>query len=121
MSKDYVSIVGKESNTRIDISQEELRENIVKILQTVIDPEIYINIYDLGFIYDILIDEMGNVELDMTLTAPGCPVADILPLAAANAVLGLKEVSYVKVALVWDPPWTIDKVSDDIKDLIEFF
>ncbi len=117
MSKNYVSILGKKSTILTEVD----REKIIEALKTVQDPEILMNIYDLGFIYNIDIDKFGNIEIDMTLTAPGCPVADVLPVAAANAVSGAPNVGEVKIALVWDPPWSLDKASQEVKDLIEFF
>ncbi len=117
MTKDYVSLVGKKSTTPTTIDKEA----VISALKTVKDPEILINIYDLGFIYGIDIDNYGNIEITMTLTAPGCPVADVLPLAAANSVLAVENVGEVRVILVWDPAWTIDRVSEEIKDLIEYF
>ncbi len=117
MTKNYISILGKASKVKSLVD----RESVIAALKTVEDPELFINIYDLGFIYDIEIDDFGNIEVTMTLTAPGCPVADILPIAAANSVLGVAGVGEVKVALVWDPPWSLDKVSDEVKELIEFF
>ncbi len=117
MSKNYVSVIGVKSQTQATVDNKK----VIEALKTVQDPEILINIYDLGFIYDIVTDKFGNIEIDMTLTAPGCPVADVLPMAAANAVSGVKNVGEVKIALVWEPKWTIDKVSDEVKDTMEFF
>ncbi len=117
MSKNYVSVIGKTSNIKTNVD----KDLVIEALKKVQDPEILMNIYELGFIYKIDIDEFGNVEIDMTLTAPGCPVADVLPMSAANSVSGVEGVGEVKVALVWDPPWSIDKASKDVKDLLEFF
>ena len=94
---------------------DALRERIVEALKTVRDPEIPVNIYDLGLIYDLDIDETGKVAIKMTLTAPGCPVAGILPMQVEQAVRGVEGVSDVTVELVWDPPWTQDRISDEAK------
>ncbi len=97
------------------------RDDIVNALKTVSDPEIPINIYDMGFIYDIRQLNNGNVEIDMTLTAPTCPVAGILPQQAADAVAVLCGVGQVTVKVVWEPAWTPDKMSDDAKAILEMF
>ena len=97
------------------------RDDIVDALKTVSDPEIPINIYDMGFVYDIRQLNNGNVEIDMTLTAPTCPVAGILPQQAAAAVAALCGVGQVTVKVVWEPAWTPDKMSEDAKAVLEMF
>lgn len=97
------------------------RDDIVDALKTVSDPEIPINIYDMGFVYDIRQLNNGNVEIDMTLTAPTCPVAGILPHQAADAVAALCGVGQVTVKVVWEPAWTPDKMSEDAKAVLEMF
>ena len=95
--------------------KEALRAQIVAAIRTVFDPEIPVNIYDLGLIYDIAIDDAGEVAVAMTLTAPACPVAGTLPgqvEAVIRAVPGVHEVS---VQLVWDPPWDQQRMSDEAK------
>jgi FeS assembly SUF system protein len=94
---------------------EELREPIVDALRTVHDPEIPVNIYDLGLIYTIDIAENGNVHIDMTLTAPACPVAGMMPVMVKDAVDKVEGVGEVDVSLVWDPPWSQDNMSDEAK------
>ena len=96
-------------------------ESVVEALRTVYDPEIPVNIYELGLIYGVDIDEAGDVKVTMTLTTPGCPVAGSLPQQVADAVAGVPEVGSVKVALVWDPPWTMDKMSEDAKLALGMF
>ena len=93
----------------------QLQERIIDAIREVYDPEISINIYDLGLIYDIRIDGQGNVNIKMTLTAPGCPVAGILPGQVEAAVAGIQGVNDVAVDLVWDPPWNRDNISDEAK------
>jgi len=97
------------------------RDSIIEALRTVSDPEIMINIYDMGFIYDIRQLLNGNVEIDMTLTAPTCPVAGILPQQAAETVAALDGVGEVTVKVVWEPVWTPDKMTEEAKAILELF
>jgi FeS assembly SUF system protein len=89
-----------------------LMPGIVKALATVFDPEIPVNIYDLGLIYDVIVDAANNVGIRMTLTAPACPAAQFLPGQVKKAVLAVPDVADVEVDVVWDPPWTRDRMSD---------
>lgn len=93
----------------------KLEQDIVHQLKTVYDPEIPVDIYELGLIYEIKIDEEKNVYLKMTLTSPGCPVAGSLPNEVRERVKALKDVNDVYVDLVWDPPWDKDMMSDQAK------
>ncbi len=97
------------------ISPEQMRENVIAALRTVFDPEIPVNIYDLGLIYDLEIDAEGNVGIDMTLTAPGCPVAATFPDVVAARVSEAPGVNDVQVTLVWDPPWSKDLLPVEVK------
>lgn len=90
-------------------------------LRTVHDPEIPVNIYDLGLIYHCEVDRNGDCEITMTLTAPACPVAGEMPQQVADAVAGLEGIGVVTVTLTWTPPWTPDKMSDDAKLALDFF
>jgi FeS assembly SUF system protein len=95
------------------MSDDTLKRAIIDALKTVYDPEIPVNIYDLGLIYDIIIDEQNNVKIHMTLTAPGCPVAGTFPQMVSDAVTThVSEVQEVTVELVWDPPWSMDRMSE---------
>lgn len=94
---------------------EELREPIIAALRTVHDPEIPVNLYDLGLIYRIEIAPNGDVAIDMTLTAPGCPVAGMMPLMVKRAVEQVEGVGEVEVHLVWDPPWSAERMSDEAR------
>ena len=85
------------------------------------DPEIMINIWDMGLVYDIRIADDGNVEIDMTLTAPGCPVAGILPQQAADAVALVEETGIVTVKIVWEPAWSMERLSEDARAMMELF
>jgi FeS assembly SUF system protein len=92
---------------------EELREPIIEALRQVHDPEIPVNIYDLGLIYRIDIAANGDCHIDMTLTAPACPVAGMMPVMVKDALGQVEGVGDVQVELVWDPPWTQDKMSEE--------
>jgi FeS assembly SUF system protein len=92
-----------------------LKPAIVKAISTVYDPEIPVNIYELGLIYDILVDANGVAGIQMTLTAPGCPVAHTLPVDVANKVKAVDGVSDAQVDIVWEPAWTKDRMSDAAK------
>ncbi len=96
-------------------------EPIVEALREVHDPEIPVNIYDLGLIYDILRSEDGDVKIRMTLTAPGCPVAGELPTEVAETVARVRGVGVVEVYLVWDPPWTPDNMSEAARMILDYF
>lgn len=96
-------------------SNEELREQIVTALKGVYDPEIPVNIYDLGLIYSLDIDAENQVKLQMTLTAPGCPVAQTFPQTVENAVKGVPGVKDAQVELVWEPPWDRDRMTEAAK------
>ena len=92
-----------------------LHEQVVEACRTVYDPEIPVNIFDLGLVYTILIDGEGAVKVLMTLTAPGCPVAGEMPGWVAEAIEPLPGVKQVDVELVWDPPWGMDMMSDEAR------
>ena len=88
------------------------QETVISALKTIFDPEIPVNIYDLGLIYNILINEENQVHIQMTLTSPGCPVAQTFPGTVEQAVNKIEDVSDCTVELVWDPPWTQEKMSE---------
>ena len=92
-----------------------LEERVVVVLRTCYDPEIPVNIYELGLIYDIQIDSNNVVEIRMTLTSPACPVAGSLPPEVQAKIKSIPGVSDAKVEIVWDPPWTQDRMSDAAK------
>ena len=93
----------------------DLKEAIIKEIKKIYDPEIQVNIYELGLIYKIEIIDKKKVNIDMTLTTPNCPVADSLPKMVKNNILKIDGVSAVDLNLVWDPPWTKDKMSEAAK------
>ena len=91
---------------------EALTEAVIAALKTVFDPEIPVNIYDLGLIYDIAINEEQHVHLQMTLTSPGCPVAQTFPGTVEQAVNQVDGISDCTVELVWEPPWTQERMTE---------
>lgn len=93
----------------------DLEARVVAALRTVFDPEIPVNVYDLGLIYALEVDPAGVVSIRMTLTAPACPVAGTMPGLVESAVRGVEGVSRVGVELVWDPPWSKERMSDEAR------
>jgi len=93
----------------------DLENKIVNILKTIYDPEIPVDIYELGLIYEVRIDEDCKVEIDMTLTSPNCPVAETLPKEVEDKVTAIEEVNEAKVHIVFDPPWDKDMMSEEAK------
>lgn len=98
-----------------------LTDDIVSALKTVYDPEIPADIYELGLIYKIDIEDDRSVKIDMTLTAPGCPVAGEMPGWVQNAVGAVEGVSNVDVAMVFDPPWTPDRMSEEAQVAVGWY
>ena len=99
---------------------EDLRSRVIETLKTVYDPEIPVNIYELGLIYDLQTTPSGEVTLRMTLTAPNCPVAEILPNQVKQKVLAVEGVTSANIDLVFDPPWDRSKMSDAAKLALGF-
>lgn len=94
--------------------------DIVDAIKTVFDPEIPINVYDLGLIYKInQNDDNGDIHIDMSLTAPGCPVAGVLPQQVADAVALVNGVGEVEVEVVWEPAWTLERLSEEARMMLE--
>lgn len=91
---------------------ERLKEDVIKALKEVFDPEIPVNIYDLGLIYHIEINEDAHVDVQMTLTTPGCPVAQTFPGTVEQAVNQVEGVSDCSVELVWEPPWSQERMTE---------
>ncbi len=92
-----------------------LKDSVTATLRNVYDPELPVNIYDLGLIYGLAVDERGVVDVDMTLTAPGCPVAQSFPAMVEAAIMQVPGVTAAHVELVWDPPWCQDRMSEEAK------
>jgi len=94
---------------------DELGPQVIEAIKQVFDPEIPVNIYEMGLIYDVLIDAEGRVGVKMTLTAPACPAAQSLPIEVRDKARAVAGVSDAKVEVVWDPPWTKERMSDVAK------
>jgi FeS assembly SUF system protein len=101
------------NESSIDVN--ELGEKIVRVLKTIFDPEIPVDIYELGLIYDVFVNEEYEVKILMTLTTPNCPVAETLPLEVEEKVKSLDEVKNAEVEITFDPPWSQDLMSDEAK------
>ena len=97
------------------INTKDLGEKIVKELKSIFDPEIPVDIYELGLIYDVVVDKNNKVYVKMTLTTPNCPVAESLPNEVKNSIKEIKEVKDVDLDLVWDPPWDKSMMSEAAK------
>ncbi len=117
--KPYIVAPEKDPNTaskpKGPRTPEELGPDIIEALRTVYDPEIPVNIYDLGLIYDFKVDDNFFVDVTMTLTAPGCPVAETFPGFVENAVKSVVGVSDARVELTFEPPWTMANMSEEAK------
>lgn len=101
--------------------KEEIKQQIIRIIKTCYDPEIPVNIYELGLIYDIDVDEENNAYVKMTLTSPACPVAGSLPIEVENKVRTIDELNDVKVDVVWEPPWDQSMMSEAAKLELGFY
>lgn len=112
----YKACAGKKLK---NLNKKASMENIIESIKTVYDPEIPINIYDLGLIYKINQNDLGDVHVDMSLTAPGCPVAGILPQQVADAIASVDGVGNVDVEVVWEPAWSIERLSEEAKMMLE--
>ena len=98
----------------------DLKEKVINEIKKIYDPEIPVNIYELGLIYKIEIDDNKKVNIEMTLTSPNCPVAESLPNTVKNNILKVQGVNDVYLKLVWDPPWSKDKMSEAAKLELNF-
>lgn len=116
--KDYVAKAGSplaEGKTTAS------RDDIIEALKTVSDPEIMINIWDMGLVYKIEQKANADVYIEMTVTSPMCPVAGVLPQQAADAVASINGVGEVEVKIVWEPAWSLANLSDEAKEMFEMF
>lgn len=106
----------KHKSTKMEeINGQEIGEKVVKVLKTIYDPEIPVDIYELGLIYDVMVSSDGDVKILMTLTSPNCPVAETLPVEVEEKVKTLKEVNDAEVEITFDPPWNKDLISEEAK------
>lgn len=115
LPQDYVATAGNKNDSSVKLTDED----IINALKTVCDPEIMIDIYNLGLVYKIEALEHGDVKIEMTLTAPTCPVAGVLPQQAADAVAAINGAGEVEVKVVWEPAWSVEKMSQEAKDMME--
>ena len=99
----------------VEVNKQVLEEKVIEVLKQCYDPEIPVNIFELGLIYEIGIDDEANVEIKMTLTSPACPVAGSLPGEVESKIRSIAEINGVKIRLVWNPPWDKDMMSDVAK------
>ena len=102
------------------VDKQKIEEEVIEELKSIYDPEIPVNIFDLGMIYEINVDDDGIVYVKMTLTAPNCPVAESLPMQVKERLMALPSLRGVSLELVWDPPWNIDMMSDEAKLLLGY-
>ena len=116
--KDYVAKAGTPLAQGGQIAS---REDLIAALKTVSDPEILVNIWDMGLVYKLEQKEEGDVYVEMTVTSPMCPVAGELPKQAAEALAATKGVGKVEVKIVWEPAWSLDMLSDEAKEMFELF
>lgn len=116
--KNYIAVCGE---TLPEGKQKADRETLIEALKTVADPEIAINIWDMGLIYKLDMADNGDVFVEMTVTSPMCPVADALPKQAAEALSQIEGTGKIEVKVVWEPAWDISMMSDEAKALIELF
>ena len=103
------------------IDQQVLQEEIIEVIKTIYDPEIPVSIYELGLIYDLETFPDGRVIIKMTLTTPACPVAESLPMEVQQKVMQLDGVTDVDLQLVWNPPWSKDRMTDEAKLALDMY
>ena len=104
-----------------DLQKKINKEEIINCIKTVKDPEIPVNLYDLGLIYNIEIDDNNNINIDMTLTNPNCPVAGSMPESVGKAIESLENINSINIKLVWKPKWTKDLMSEDAKLALDIY
>ena len=109
---DFHAVMGEPLKAGVPVATESM---VIEALKTVQDPELMLDIYSLGLVYKIDIAQDGHVKIEMTLTSPMCPIAGEMPGMVALAVSKVEGVGIVDVSLVWDPPWTLDMLDDDLK------
>ena len=114
----FTAKAGKKNN---NCNKKIVLDDIISSLETVFDPEIPVNIYDLGLIYDIQLLEGNDVKVKMSLTAPGCPVAGEMPGQVADTIAKVTDVGLIEVELVWEPAWTKDRMSEDAKMALDIY
>ena len=114
----FIETAGKKNNRPSRLID---KSEIVESLKTIHDPELPVNIFDLGLIYDIKLFDKNNLKIKMSLTAPGCPVAGEIPGQVANTLAKIPNIGLIEVELVWEPAWTKDRMSDDAKLALDIY
>jgi len=114
----FIATAGKKNNSSTRFID---KSEIVESLKTIHDPELPVNIYDLGLIYDIRLIDKNDLKIKMSLTAPGCPVAGEMPGQVANTLAKIPNVGLIEVELVWEPAWTKDRMSEDAKLALDIY
>ena len=114
----FIATAGKKNNSSTRFVD---KSEIVECLKTIYDPELPVNIYDLGLIYDIRLIDKNDLKIKMSLTAPGCPVAGEMPGQVANTLAKIPNVGLIEVELVWEPAWTKDRMSEDAKLALDIY
>ena len=114
----FIATAGKQNNNTTRLID---KIEIIESLKTIHDPELPVNIYDLGLIYDIRLIDKNDLKIKMSLTAPGCPVAGEMPGQVANTLAKIPNVGLIEVELVWEPAWTKDKMSEDAKLALDIY
>ena len=114
----FIATAGKKNNSPPRLIN---KSEIVESLKTIHDPELPVNIYDLGLIYDIRLIDKNDLKIKMSLTAPGCPVAGEMPGQVANTLAKIPNVGLIEVELVWEPAWTKDRMSEDAKLALDIY
>ena len=114
----FIATAGRKNNTSTKLIN---KSEIVESLKTIYDPELPVNIYDLGLIYDIRLIDKNDLKIKMSLTAPGCPVAGEMPGQVANTLAKIPNVGLIEVELVWEPAWTKDRMSEDAKLALDIY
>ena len=114
----FIAKAGKKNNISTKLIN---KSEVIESLKTIYDPELPVNIYDLGLIYDIRLIDKNDLKIKMSLTAPGCPVAGEMPGQVANTLAKIPNVGLIEVELVWEPAWTKDRMSEDAKLALEIY
>ena len=114
----FIATAGKKNSINTKLIDES---EIIECLKTIHDPELPVNIYDLGLIYDISLIDKNDLKIKMSLTAPGCPVAGEMPGQVANTLAKIPNVGLIEVELVWEPTWTKDRMSEDAKLALDIY
>ena len=104
-----------------DITNKINKEQVIDCIRTVVDPEIPVNLYDLGLIYEIMINDYNDIKIKMTLTNPNCPVAGTMPESVGKSIEKLSNLNSIEVSLVWEPKWNKDMMSEEAKLALDIF